>query len=111
MAFVEQAKLAGFDRVFKVSPNCKPYTLRDNGFVETKGGNYLYKRELKSTHRSGLVLKVTVDHEIEVLKISLVTSNGLQTVNINNLANNEMVKEKINFIFDGFIDRNVLVEL
>lgn len=111
MAFAEQATLMGFDRHFEVSPECKPYTLRDNGFTETRGGNFLYKRELDSSHRTGLVLKVTVDSRLKGLKISTVNSNGLQAVNVFNLANNEMVIEKINFIFDGFVDRNVLVEV
>lgn len=111
MAFSTEASLKGFNRQFKVSSECKPYTLRDNGFVETSGGNYIYKRPLDSTHRSGLVLKVTVNQKINQLKISTVTANGLQAVNVEKLANNEMVIEKINFIFDGFVDRNVLVEV
>lgn len=111
MAFTSQATLLGFDRTFEVSPECKPYTLRDNGFKETRGGNYLYKRELDSSHRTGLVLKVTVDQRLKGIKISTVNSNGLQAVNVFNLKNNEMVIEKINFIFDGFVDRKVLVEV
>ncbi|MGX7109677.1 cysteine desulfurase [Facklamia miroungae] len=111
MAFTPEAKLLGFNRTFEVCPECKPYTLRDNGFNETRGGNFLYKRELDSTHRSGLVLKVTVNADLNGLKISTVNSNGLQAVNVFSLANNEMVIEKINFIFDGFVDRNVLVEV
>ncbi|MBG9985627.1 cysteine desulfurase [Facklamia sp. DSM 111018] len=111
MAFADQATLRGFNRTFKIHPECKPYTLRDNGFQETRGGNYLYKRELDSTHRTGLVLKVTVNHNLQGIKISTVNNNGLQGVNVFNLANNEMVIEKINFIFDGFVDRQVLVEV
>ena len=61
MAFAKTAVLKGFDRTFSVSPECKPYTLRDNGFSETKGGNFQYKRSLDTEHRNGLVLKVTVD--------------------------------------------------
>ena len=56
MAFKNTATLKGFDRQFSVSPECKPYTLRDNGFSETKGGNFQYKRALDTEHRNGLVL-------------------------------------------------------
>ena len=54
MAFTQQAELKGFNRVFKVNSTCKPYTLRDNGFTETTGGNYQYKRPLNTQHRDGL---------------------------------------------------------
>lgn len=110
MAFKNTATLKGFDRQFSVSPECKPYTLRDNGFSETKGGNFQYKRALDTEHRNGLVLKVTVDKALEGVKISTVNNNGLSAVDITKLANNAMVVEKINFIFDGFVDRNVLIE-
>jgi hypothetical protein len=30
---------------------------------------------------------------------------------VTKLAHNEMVVEKINFIFDGFVERNVLTEV
>lgn len=111
MAFDKQATLIGFDRTFEVSPKCKPYTLRDNGFAETKSGNFQYKRELDSNHRAGLVLKVMVDEELEGVRISTVNANGLQAVDVMKLDNNEMVVEKINFIFDGFVDRDILVEV
>lgn len=111
MAFTQQATLPGIGRVFEVSPEARPYTLRDNGFVNTKRGNFLYERPLDSSHRQGLVLKVTVDKDIKTLKISTVTSQGFQAVDVTQLANNEMLLEKINFIFDGFVDRNCLVEV
>lgn len=110
MAFTQTATLQGFERQFSVSPECKPYTLRDNGFNETKGGNFLYKRELDSDHRQGLVLKVTIDSNLATLKISTVNNKGLSSVDVTKLNNNAMVLEKINFIFDGFVDRSVLVE-
>lgn len=111
MAFKETATLQGFERTFKVSPQCKPYTLRDNGFVDTKGGNYQYKRSLDTHNRDGLVLKVGVSQDLKTLKISTVNNKGLSTVDVTKLAHNEMLIEKINFIFDGFIDRHVFVEV
>ena len=110
MAFKEEAHLEGLNRTFSVSPSCKPYTLRDNGFTDTTGGNYQYKRKLDTTHAKGLVLKVTVKKDLQTLKISTVTSNELTAVDITKLEHNAMILEKINFIFDGFVERNVLVE-
>lgn len=110
MAFTTTATLKGFNRTFSMSPECKPYTLRDNGFMETKGGNFQYKRPLDTDHRRGLVLKVTVKNDLKTLKISTVTSNELTAVDVSKLDNNAMLVEKINFIFDGFVDRNVMIE-
>lgn len=110
MAFTKQATLKGFNRTFEVSPLCKPYTLRDNGFVETTGGNFQYKRPLDTQHRDGLVLKVTVKKDLKTLKISTVNTKGLNSVDVMKLENNAMIVEKINFIFDGFVERNVMVE-
>lgn len=111
MAFKEEATLLGFDRTFKVSPECRPYTLRDNGFTNTKQGNFEYRRPLDSESRQGLVLKVMVDKNLKGIKISTVTDKGFKTVDVSKLDNNAMVVEKVNFIFDGFVDRNVLIEV
>ncbi|MBF6625557.1 cysteine desulfurase [Tuanshanicoccus lijuaniae] len=110
MAFTTEATLKGFNRRFSVSPECRPYTLRDNGFMETKGGNFQYKRKLDTEHRNGLILKVTVKKDLKTLKISTVTNNELSAVDVTKLENNAMILEKINFIFDGFVDRNVMIE-
>lgn len=111
MAFTTTATLKGFNRTFQVSPECRPYTLRDNGFTESTGGNFQYVRPLDAQHREGLVLKVLVKKDLKTLKISTVTNKGLSAVDVTKLANNDMILEKINFIFDGFVERHVLVEL
>ena len=111
MAFTKEATLQGFDRTFSVHPECKPYTLRDNGFTKTKGGNHLYKRDMNVETNQGLVLKVTVNEGLDSLSISTVNKTGLKYIDVTKLDNNEMVTEKINFIFDGFVDRGVFVEI
>lgn len=110
MAFSKQAVLPGFHRCFAISPECKPYTLRDNGFVNTKGGNFLYKRDMNVANNQGLVLKVTVNADMTGLSIATVNHSGLKQIDVMKLENNAMLIEKINFIFDGFIDRKVMVE-
>lgn len=111
MAFKQTATLLGFDRTFKVNELCKPYTLRDNGFVKTPSGNFQYRRSLDVTSRAGLVLRVMVNKDLKTLKISTVNEKGLNTVNVSKLDDNDMIVEKINFIFDGFVERNVLEEI
>lgn len=111
MALKEIATLPNFDRKFQLNPECKPYTLRDNGFTNTNTGNFLYKRDLNVETAQGLVLKVTVDKKIEKLSISTVNQTGLSNINVMKLDDNEMIIEKINFIFDGFIDRGVMIEI
>lgn len=110
MAFTKESTLNGFNRTFSMSPECKAYTLRDNGFTETKGGNFQYKRKLDTEYRNGLILKITVKNDLDTLKISTVTNNELMAVDVYKLENNAMILEKINFIFDGFVDRGVMIE-
>ncbi|MGY4104385.1 cysteine desulfurase [Ignavigranum ruoffiae] len=111
MSFQQEAELKGFDRVFKVSPACKAYTLRDNGFMKTNSGNHVYKRDMNVDHKQGLILKVMVNKDLDGLSIATVSHNELKRIDVSKLDNNAMLVEKINFIFDGFIDRNVLVEV
>jgi hypothetical protein len=110
MAFTPTASLKGSNQVFSVSPTCKGYTLRDNGFTETKSGNFQLIRSLDNTiddHR-GLKLKVMVDKDKKSLKISTVTKNGLQTVDLYGKSNTAMAVEKLEFILEGLVERGVL---
>ena len=110
MAFNQQASLKGFDRVFSVSPEARPYTLRDNGFVNTNKGNFQYKRSLKTDNAQGLVFKVMIDEDLKTLKMSTASEKGFKTIDVTQLNNNEVIIEKINFILDGFVERHVLIE-
>ena len=108
MAFEETATVLGTDVKYRLAPTAKRYTLRDNGFTETKGGNFQLIRPLEATpqSREGFKLKITVDKEIKTLKMSVTTANGLKAVNI--FANkNELLQEKFFFLMDGFISRGL----
>jgi Domain of unknown function (DUF1831). len=108
MAFEETATVLGTDVKYRLAPTAKRYTLRDNGFTETKGGNFQLIRPLEATpqSREGFKLKITVDKEIQTLKMSVTTANGLKAVNI--FANkNELLQEKFFFLMDGFISRGL----
>ena len=49
-----------------------------------------------------------VDKDKKQLKISTVTNNGLQTVDLYGKANTAMAVEKLEFILEGLVERGVL---
>ncbi|MDN6840681.1 MAG: DUF1831 domain-containing protein, partial [Tetragenococcus halophilus] len=51
-------------------------------------------------------LKITVDKDIQKMKMSVTTANGLKAVNIFKMKN-ELLQEKFYFLMDGFIDRGL----
>ncbi|MFV0557872.1 MAG: DUF1831 domain-containing protein [Enterococcus sp.] len=109
MAFQKTATVLGATVTYQLSPNAKRYTLRDNGFTETKSGNFQLIRPLEATPQSkeGLKLKITVDQEIQTLKMSVTTANGLKAVNIFKDEKHVMLQEKFYFLMDGFISRGL----
>ena len=62
MAFQQKATVLGSDVFYRIAPQAKRYTLRDNGFTETNGGNFQLIRPLEATPQSkeGFKLKITV---------------------------------------------------
>lgn len=49
-----------------------------------------------------------VDKDKKSLKISTVTKNGLQTVDLYGKSNTAMAVEKLEFILEGLVERGVL---
>ncbi|HIY57118.1 MAG TPA: DUF1831 domain-containing protein [Candidatus Tetragenococcus pullicola] len=109
MAFQKKASVLGSPVTYQLAPTAKKYTLRDNGFTETKNGNFQLIRPLQATPQSteGLKLKITVDKEIKTLKMSVTTANGLKAVDIFKSSENDLLQEKFYFLMDGFIDRGL----
>lgn len=111
MAFDKVASLPGMTKQYRLSPNVKKYTLRDSGFQETKSGNYQYVRSLADVgSKQGAMLKVLVDKEIETLRISTTTANGLKSLNVFNTKMEANVKN-LTYILDWFVEKNVLEEV
>lgn len=108
MAFQEVTTILGAQTSYKLAPTAKKYTLRDNGFSETSSGNFQLIRPLEATPQSkeGLKLKITVDKDIQKMKMSVTTANGLKAVNIFKMKN-KLLQEKFYFLMDGFIDRGL----
>lgn len=110
MAFESTATVLGAAVNYKIAPTAKKYTLRDNGFSETKGGNFQLIRPLEATPQSkeGFKLKITVSADLSALKMSITTANGLKAVDIFKDPQHKMLQEKFYFLMDGFIDRGLL---
>lgn len=113
MSFSKVFYIEGMNKAFSVSPKCKRYTLRDNGFEETKAGNFQLVRSLDAigAQKKNLRLKVTVSKDLDEVKISTTTANGLNSVNIYKMTNSELIIEKFEFTIEGLVDRDVLVEV
>ncbi|MBS4750605.1 cysteine desulfurase [Carnobacteriaceae bacterium zg-ZUI78] len=113
MAFQHTVTVSGLNKTYSISDKCKKYTLRDNGFEETKAGNFQLQRSLDviGAEKKNFKLKITVSKDLKELKISTTTGNGLNAVDLYKLKNNEMIIEKFEFTLDGLVDRDVLVEV
>ncbi|MHC5269619.1 DUF1831 domain-containing protein [Enterococcus sp. LJL98] len=109
MAFEQKATILGCDVFYRIAPEARRYTLRDNGFTETNGKNFQLIRPLEATPQSneGFKLKITVDSDIKTLKMSVTTANGLKAVNLFKGTQHEMLQEKFYFLMDGFISRGL----
>lgn len=113
MAFTDTAKLSGAPKTYKVASTVRRYTLIDNGFEETKSGNFQLIRNLDANieDKRGLKLKLTVSKDLKQLKISTTTKNGLQAINLYAKNNTEMAIEKLDFLLAGLVERGVLEEV
>lgn len=109
MAFETKATVLGAETVYRLAPEAKRYTLRDNGFTETNGGNFQLIRGLEATPQSkeGFKLKITVAKDIQSFKMSITTANGLKAVNIFKDPKQKMLQDKFYFLMDGFISRGL----
>ena len=78
MAFETTATVLGAATQYRIAPEAKKYTLRDNGFTETNGGNFQLIRGLEATPQSkeGFKLKITVAKDLQTFKMSITTAAG-----------------------------------
>lgn len=105
-----EASLLGSKQKYRVHPEAKRYTLRDNAFLETKNGNFQFERILST--KPGVTtapkLKVTVSKDFTNLKLLTVAPNGIKKVNL--YVNDQMkeARELAEFYLDNFVQENVL---
>ncbi|EXJ22812.1 hypothetical protein ADIAL_1663 [Alkalibacterium sp. AK22] len=104
--------LPGGKDYYKVNPEAKRYTLRDNGFTESKNGSFHYERILSmhSGDKTAPRLKIIISRAIDELKLSTVTANGLKKID---LYKSEQLTEEKQFaenIIQTLVEGNVLIQ-
>lgn len=113
MAFEKTATVEGCPIAYQISPKAKRYTFRDNGFTETNSGNLQLIRPLDATpqNKQGFKLKITVSKDLQTLKMSVTTANGLKSVNIFKDEAFQMNQEKFYFLMDSMISRDCFIKI
>ena len=112
MAFEKNVSLKGSGKTFQLNEQVKRYTWRDNGFEETKNGNFQLVRDLDSSvlHKQGIKVKIVVAADLKTFKVSTTTSNGLQTVDVYGKETMSAAKEQLEYILDSLVENGVLTE-
>ena len=111
MAFVTEKHLDDCKYTYALAPTVKKFTLKDTTFIETKVGNFEFKRILEEVPNSGqgFLLKIIVNPDLTGFKLSVTDLSGLRNVNIFKHAS-AMIQEKFYFQMDVFVDRGVFIE-
>ncbi len=99
MAFETTATVLGAATQYRIAPEAKKYTLRDNGFTETNGGNFQLIRGLEATPQSkeGFKLKITVAKDLQTFKMSITTANGLKQSIFSKMNSTKCCKKNFTF--------------
>ena len=109
MAYQTTAKLLGDNTTYRLSDNVKKYSLRDTGFLESKGGKFQLERSLDPTSPvKGFKLKITVAPDLKSFKMITTTANGMKEVNIFNGKNAAAQTEQLEYILTDLIDRQII---
>lgn len=108
-----ETSLTGSQQKYRIHPDAKRYTMRDNAFTETKNGNFQYERVLstKPGNQSAPKLKMTVSKDFTNLKMSSVAANGVRKIDL--YANEEMkeARELAEFYLKTFVEEGILEAL
>lgn len=108
----DKVTVPGLEGEFSLHPDVKRYTLRDNGFMESKNGKFRLERSLGEfvADTNSPLLKITVDKNIETLKISTTNSKGLKKLDMSNNDRYAENREKAQTILEGLVDENILIK-
>ncbi|MDR0690775.1 MAG: DUF1831 domain-containing protein [Streptococcaceae bacterium] len=112
MAFSTEVTATGSKYVYRLTDTVKRFTLRDNGFTETKAGNFQFLRPIEATPQAkdGFMLKITVAKDLKSLKLSITSKDGMRAVNIFKDEKNKIIQDKFYFLLDGLVERDVLLK-
>lgn len=111
MAFITEKYLEGSEYVYQLAPTVKKFTLKDTTFIQTKIGNFEFKRLLEEVPNSneGFLLKIIVNLDLSGFKLSVTDKSGLRNVDIFKNAS-EMIQNKFYFQMDALVDRGVFTK-
>ncbi len=111
MAFITEKHLEGSKYVYQLAPTVKKFTLKDTTFIQTKIGNFEFKRLLEEVPNSneGFLLKIIVNPYLSGFKLSVTDKSGLRNVDIFKNAS-EMIQNKFYFQMDVLVDRGVFTK-
>ncbi len=110
MSPANEAALPGSKQKYRVHPDAKRYTMRDNAFIETKNGNFQYERVLSRQPgtKTAPKLKVTVSKDFTDLKMSTVAANGVKKVNLYANEQQQEARELAEFYLTTFVQEGIL---
>ncbi|QDK71827.1 DUF1831 domain-containing protein [Lactococcus protaetiae] len=111
MAFITEKHLGDSNYTYSLAPTVKKFTLKDTTFIQTKIGNFEFKRMLEEVPNSneGFLLKIIVNPDLTGFKLSITDKSGLRNVNIFKNAS-PIIQEKFYFQMDALIDRGVFTK-
>ena len=112
MAFEKSITLKDCLYTYKLHPNVKKFTLKDNTFAETKVGNFELSRLLEEIPNSGqgFLLKIIFNKDLSGFKINITDKSGLRLVNIFKSESQKIIQEKFYFLMDSLVERDIFIK-
>ena len=112
MAFETSITLKDCLYTYKLHPNVKKFTLKDNTFSETKVGNFELSRLLEEIPNSGqgFLLKIIFNKDLSGFKINITDKSGLRLVNIFKSESQKIIQEKFYFLMDSLVERDIFIK-
>lgn len=112
MAFETSITLKDCLYTYKLHPNVKKFTLKDNTFAETKVGNFELSRLLEEIPNSGqgFLLKIIFNKDLSGFKINITDKSGLRLVNIFKSESQNIIQEKFYFLMDSLVERDIFIK-
>ena len=112
MAFETSITLKDCIYTYKLHPNVKKFTLKDNTFAETKVGNFELSRLLEEIPNSGqgCLLKIIFNKDLSGFKINITDKSGLRLVNIFKSESQKIIQEKFYFLMDSLVERDIFIK-
>ena len=112
MAFETSITLKDCLYTYKLHPNVKKFTLKDNTFAETKVGNFELSRLLEEIPNSGqgFLLKIIFNKDLSGFKINITDKSGLRLANIFKSESQKIIQEKFYFLMDSLVERDIFIK-